>query len=226
MKTSQTILFAALLALACGAQAERRQQRGGGHEQAGVAGQFDYYTVALSWSPSYCATRQDTNQCASGRQLGFVLHGLWPQYVNGYPQNCSTAPLPADVRQKYAAIYPSPGLAGHEWSKHGTCSGLAPAAYFDLSRELKERITIPPAFQRPATPVRTSSAELVRAFKAANPAMPADSLLPFCGDGGRFLREVRACFDKGGRAQSCGAQEVKRSNKACGLASFLLPSVR
>jgi ribonuclease T2 len=227
VKLSQKILLAALLAVACGgAQAERRNQRGGTHEQSGVAGEFDYYAVALSWSPSYCATRRDAGQCASGRRLGFVLHGLWPQYVDGYPQNCSTAALPATVREKYAAIYPSPGLAKHEWSKHGTCSGLEPAAYFDLSHKLGKQINIPPAYQRPAAPVRASGGELVAAFRAANPAMPQNALLPFCGDGGRFLREVRACFDKGGRAQSCGAPEIRRSAKSCGQASFLLPSVR
>lgn len=227
VKTSQKILLLAMLALACdGAQAERRHQRGGEREQGGVAGEFDYYALSLSWSPSYCATRQDAGQCAGGRQLGFVLHGLWPQYVNGYPQNCATAPLPAAIRQRYAGIYPAPGLIGHEWSKHGSCSGLEPAAYFELSRKLGRQIAIPAPYQRPATPLRTSSADFVQAFRAANPAMPPNALLPFCADGGRFLREVRACFDKGGREQSCGVPEIKRSAKSCGQASFLLPSVR
>ncbi len=48
----------------------------------GEAGEFDYYAMALSWSPEHCAIKPaDRDQCS--RQLGFVLHGLWPQYQRG-----------------------------------------------------------------------------------------------------------------------------------------------
>ncbi len=226
MKVMQKIVILALMGFACAAQAERRPQRERAQTQDGEPGQFDYYAVALSWSPTFCAKRNDPGQCASGRQLGFVLHGLWPQYANGYPQSCSTAPLPAAVRAKYAPLFPSPGLIGHEWPKHGTCSGLEPAAYFELSAKLKGQVNIPPAYRQPGAPVRASNADFVQAFKAANPGLPANALLPFCSDGGRFLQEAHACFDKGGAAQSCGAKEIRRSAKSCGQDSFLMPSVR
>ena len=64
---------------------------------AAVAGQFDYYLLSLSWSPTYCLTHgTDRDQCGS-KGYGFVLHGLWPQYSGGgYPENCATdAPLDA-----------------------------------------------------------------------------------------------------------------------------------
>ncbi|MGI9404557.1 MAG: hypothetical protein ACR2OF_08650, partial [Hyphomicrobium sp.] len=54
--------------------------------QKHVAGEFDYYALVLSWSPTECLTstrgRSDA-QCArrDGKRYGFVLHGLWPQYV-------------------------------------------------------------------------------------------------------------------------------------------------
>ena len=48
---------------------------------------FDYYVLALSWSPGFCATHSRSLQC--GGDDGFVLHGLWPQYLNGgYPSDC------------------------------------------------------------------------------------------------------------------------------------------
>ena len=58
-------------------------------------GKFDYYALALSWSPTYCdgATRnQNDPQCnrAGGRPYAFVLHGLWPQHQKGWPENCAT----------------------------------------------------------------------------------------------------------------------------------------
>ena len=63
-------------------------------------GQFDFYVLALSWSPDYCASdgQDDFQQCSIGKKLGFVLHGLWPQYNQGYPSDCSTEKLPAAVK--------------------------------------------------------------------------------------------------------------------------------
>lgn len=189
-----------------------------------LPGQFDYYAVALSWSPSYCATHRDPVQCSRG--LGFVLHGLWPQHEAGYPQSCSRERLPESARNNYASLFPSPKLVGHEWDKHGTCSGLAPEAYFALSAKLKAQVVIPPAYQRPATPLRTSPDQFVQAFRAANPGMMANSVLPFCDAGGRFLREVHACFAKDGRYRSCSEGQVRRSYSSCRQESFLLQSVR
>ena len=62
-------------------------------------GLFDFYVLALSWSPEYCESSDapDPQQCSLGRRLGFVLHGLWPQYNKGYPSDCSTVKLPADA---------------------------------------------------------------------------------------------------------------------------------
>ncbi len=192
----------------------------------GVTGKFDYYAVALSWSPAYCADHADPDQCSIGRQLGFVLHGLWPQYEAGYPQNCSSERLPPQIRFQYESLYPSAKLAAHEWNKHGTCSGLDPAAYFTLSARLKNQLAIPLAYQRPLAPLRTSRAELIGSFKAANPGLAPDALLPYCGGSGRFLREIHVCYDKSGRSRSCSASAVKRSHNSCRQASFLVQNVR
>ncbi len=209
--------LAASLALPPSAQA-----RG---EQPGV---FDYYALSLSWSPDYCATKgkDDEDQCAAGRQLGFVLHGLWPQFVSGYPDTCSRMPLPAKVKEQYAPLFPSPRLIEHEWKKHGTCSGLTPAAYMALSAKLKQGLAIPAPYQKPAQPVRTTAAEFQQAFRAANPWLQNEAVLPFCSGSGRFLREVRVCYRKDGASLSCGAAEIRRSQTSCGQPSFLLQSVR
>ncbi|WP_426210722.1 ribonuclease T2 family protein [Massilia sp. TWP1-3-3] len=217
MTTSrQLLLITALCTAAAFAQAKP--------QRAAAPGQFDYYAVALSWSPSFCATHKDPGQC--GRGLGFVLHGLWPQFEKGYPQKCSIEKLPTAVRESYAAIYPSPKLIGHEWDEHGTCSGLDPAAYFKLSSSLKDKLAIPKPYQQPAAPVRATPDEFVQLFRAANPGMPVDSVLPFCGDGGRFLREVHACFTREGAARTCSNGEIKRSYNSCRQESFLLQSTR
>lgn len=217
MNRPASLIFIAALALAANAQAKKPR---------GEPGEFDYYAVALSWSPAYCSTRKDPAQCERPRPLGFVLHGLWPQYVNGFPQSCSKERLPGPVRTKYAPLFPNPKLAEHEWKKHGTCSGLDPAEYFALSAKLKDKVAIPAAFQTPDKPVRTTYAELARTFKAANPALAPDAVLPFCTGGGRFLREVRVCYTREGAFMSCAPSQVKLSRKSCGQESFLLQSIR
>lgn len=189
-----------------------------------VAGNFDFYTLAMSWSPSFCATNRDPHQC--GRGLGFVLHGLWPQYEKGYPSDCGTERLPEAIRQEYAPIFASPRLAAHEWRRHGTCSGLDPVTYFKLSAQMKGSLRIPAAYQRPVSPVRASPGELVQAFRAANPGMVVNAVLPFCRDGGRFLSEVQVCYNKAGRSRTCSEGQIKRSYSSCRQESFLLPSER
>lgn len=214
-----TLLLAALL---CGGAHAAK------NKSVGEPGEFDYYALALSWSPSYCATNggRDPNQCGSGRRLGFVLHGLWPQYEKGYPQSCSREPLPEHLRRKYEAIYPSPKLIGHEWKKHGTCSGLSAEQYLALSAKLKDGVVVPAAYRAPEQPVRVTAAQFQQAFRAANPRLAENAIVPFCGGAGRFLREIRVCYRKDGVSRSCGEAEIKGSQKSCGQPSFLLQSVR
>jgi ribonuclease T2 len=57
------------------------------------AGQFDYYVMALSWSPNWCELEGDakgSDQCAAHHDHGWILHGLWPQYHRGFPSYCRT----------------------------------------------------------------------------------------------------------------------------------------
>lgn len=217
----KTVAALLLATIACVANAGHRHDR-----SEGEPGRFDYYALALSWSPSFCATHDDPNQCAPGRQNGFVLHGLWPQYERGYPQSCSTEKLSRGDFARYAPLYPSPKLIGHEWSKHGTCSGLNANAYFALSSKLRDQLRIPAAYQRPAQPLRVSYGDFTAAFRSANPRMLDNAVLPFCAAGGRFLSEIHACYDKAGTSMACGAAEVRRSQNTCRQGSFLLQSVR
>ncbi len=221
MSRVRQIALISLLLLSCTAQAKPPKQGGSG--QPGV---FDYYALSLSWAPNFCASHSDPNECGPGKQFGFVVHGLWPQYAQGYPQSCSTQKITPEQQAKYGPVYASPGLITHEWAKHGTCSGLQPAEYFDLTAKLKQQIVIPDAYVRPTTPLRVSNADFAQAFKAANPGLADNGVLPFCSGGGRFLQETHICYDKSGKSQSCSPAEVKSSSKSCGQASFLLQNVK
>lgn len=193
-----------------------------------VPGKFDFYSLTLSWSPDYCAAKgsQDPQQCGEGKQLGFVLHGLWPQYDRGWPENCTNEAFDPSMRQKFPGLYPSAKLYTHEWKKHGTCSGLSQTGYHQLSSDLKAAVVIPDRYQQPSKPFRTTVSELKEDFVAANPDMSVDSVAPSCSGSGRFLQEVMVCRTKDGAAGTCSAEVLKKSQKSCGQADFLVRSVR
>lgn len=193
-----------------------------------VPGKFDYYVLALSWSPDYCAAKgaQDPQQCGAGRGLGFVLHGLWPQYNQGWPQNCTTESFDPKMMQQFPDLYPSKKLYTHEWEKHGTCAGLSQPQYHTLSQTLKSNVAIPAAYNQPAKPFRTTLANLKQDFIQANPGMAADGVAATCSGSGRFLQEVMVCHGKDGQPGTCSAEVLKKSSRSCGQPDLLVRSVR
>src|SRR5258708_9800518 len=89
----------------------------------GEPGQFDYYVLVLSWSPSFCAdsAERDPSRTARNPQCGprpfsFVVHGLWPQYERGFPEYCQIpAPrLNRTILPGMLALIPPPPFIFHE----------------------------------------------------------------------------------------------------------------
>lgn len=197
-------------------------------QPAGSAADFDFYVLALSWSPDYCATSgaDDPQQCSLGKRLGFVLHGLWPQYDQGYPANCSTQRLPAEVKAQFPNLYPSNKLYAHEWEKHGTCSGLEPEQYLALSKQVKESVRIPDDFRSPPEPFRITSQELKDKFTTANPGFDQAAFATYCSGSGRFLKELYVCFTIQGQPYRCSDEIQKKAEKSCGQPDFLVRNVR
>jgi ribonuclease T2 len=187
---------------------------------SGVAGRFDFYVLALSWSPGYCATDRhpDARQCAMSG-LGFVVHGLWPQYEHGYPDFCEAdgRRISARTIDSIADLMPSPGLARYEWKKHGQCSGLTPTAYFDLMRAARNKVRIPQRFRSRAMVQHVSPDELEGAFVAANPGLGKAGRAIACRRGS--LTEVRICLDKGLGFRTC--REV--DSDTCGSRTISVP---
>ncbi len=192
------------------------------------AADFDFYVLALSWSPDYCAAngKNDPQQCSTGRKLGFVLHGLWPQYNQGYPSSCSTEKLPPAVKVMFPALYPSPKLYDHEWEKHGTCSGLDPENYLRLSQQLKDAVIVPAVYRTPAQPLRTTAGRLKTDFVGANPSLDEAGLAVYCSGSGRFLKELYVCFSTAGRPAACSREIQSKAAKSCGQADFLVRNVK
>jgi ribonuclease T2 len=223
--------FTVLSVASTAALSQRNRYDDDDRNQRSRAGVFDYYVLALSWSPSYCADRRDSRpepQCDGSRPYAFVLHGLWPQHERGWPQDCESEDrgwVPGPVADRMLDIMPSKRLVFHEYRKHGTCSGLGVDGYFGLARKLYEKVKIPQRFVRLSDDRLTGSpGELVRDFMAANPELRPDMLVVQCGGAGNRLKEVRICFTKSGEFKSCGRNEDQR--RLCSADRMYVPPVR
>ena len=185
---------------------------------------FDFYVLALSWSPAYCQAEgagANQTQCASGRDLGFVVHGLWPQFESGYPEFCPTRQpdrVPSSLGGDYTDIVPSMGLIGHQWRKHGSCSGLSQKDYFQTLRAALDRITVPAAFAPGKLPAKVGAIEAEEAFTAANPGLKRDGIAIKCDRG--LLREVRICLTPSLEFRAC--REVDRAG--CKIDNLNVPA--
>ncbi len=201
-------------------------------QQRNVPGEFDYYALVLSWSPSYCSEARsgdDETQCnrRDGRRFNFILHGLWPQYNRGYPESCRTARrpfVPQPLIDSMLDIMPSQRLIIHEYRKHGTCSGLSPEDYFQTARSMIAAIRIPDKYQNPIEALFVSPDQLKADIVRANPDLAPDMIAVACGGAGNRLKEIRICFSKDGAPQSCGSNEDQR--RLCSSNRMFVPPVR
>lgn len=192
-----------------------------------VAGQFDFYVLSLSWSPTFCGARgndsRNDQQCGVTKPYRFIVHGLWPQYEKGFPDFCrSSEPdrVSNGVGRPMFDIMPSMGLIGHEWRKHGVCSGLPQKDYFDTIRAAYQKVQIPADLAAGTRDLTLSPDAIEQAFVAANPGMTPAGIATACE--GPKLEEVRICMTKDLAFRDC--PEVDRSG--CKLRQIDVPPAR
>jgi ribonuclease T2 len=184
--------------LAAGASAARRKR----------AASFDYYLMVLSWAPDFCAspgTSHDPAECAPGKRIGFVVHGLWQQAAAGRGPVCTAdgQKVPARIVDLMLTYMASKGLIQHEWNAHGSCSGLNLDDYFAAIRKARDAVAIPSAFRSPNGESTMTAAQIEAAFASANPSFPAQAFRATCSGGA--LRDVRVCFSKDLSPRACTA---------------------
>ena len=191
-------------------------------------GVFDYYVLVLSWMPSYCRDegrgRKD-GQCEASRPRAFLLHGLWPQYEEGWPEDCpisKRAWVPNRVIGEMRDIMPSKNLMIHEYRVHGTCSGLEPSQYFAVARELFERVGVPDRFLAPDAHRVLSPDDIEREFLAANPWLKAEMISVTCRK--QNLIDIRVCFGRDLFPRACGVNEDQK--RLCPVPEIGVPPVK
>lgn len=189
------------------------------------AGNFDYYVLSLSWSPTWCALEGDARQspeCDAENDFGWVLHGLWPQYENGWPSYCHTLrwnPSRAETAAM-ADIMGSSGSAWHQWKKHGRCSGLSATDYFDAARQAYGSVARPEVFQKLTRAVELPADVVEEAFLQSNPEMTAEMVIITCKS--HRIQEARICLTKDLTLRKCGGDVAR----VCSLTDALLDPVR
>jgi ribonuclease T2 len=172
---------------------------------------FDFYIFSMIYQPGFCYNK-DTTVWAGCTHTDkewtkeLTIHGLWPDYNDGtWPQFCSSEKFDpsviADLEDQMKILWPddynSPSnpfsktaFYEHEWSKHGTCSGLTQEVYFKTT--LASYVT-----PTPSTYIGDNYGSVVDAQDLILAFGGVDIAFPQCK--GKFLEEVRFCLgrDKG-----------------------------
>ncbi|OLP58522.1 hypothetical protein BJF93_16805 [Xaviernesmea oryzae] len=217
-----------LQAPASGKRAEQRVEERAAEPRRDLpaGGDFDFYVLALSWSPSWCLDNDPqakTGQCKQGMR-GLLVHGLWPQNDMGYPQFCASSEperVPEALgRQLFDIMPPALGLIGHQWRKHGSCTGLSQADYFATLRKAREKLRLPESLQPRASDRPDSAAALEEALTEANPGLTREAIALDC-DKSR-LEEIRICMTKDLGFRAC--PELDR--KGCRVPRLDVPAPR
>lgn len=176
----------------------------------GIAGRFDYYLLSLTWSPAFCETeagRHNPQQCGTGADYGFVVHGLWPQYAQGqWPQCCQAvdALRPSAVVDEASKVMIGSRLRQHEWDKHGSCVTSRQDEYFDRVNRAVAAFGLAPSL-RAGGVGRIRVSDLKR-----NWPVPPQSLTVTCT--GKRLAEIRLCLDKELAPTPCPSAVVRNDN--------------
>jgi ribonuclease T2 len=214
------LALAALTGLAGTASAQDRRQN--------APGEFDFYVLSLSWSPSFCEEASERGsggrsqvQCG-GRPFSFVVHGLWPQYEHGFPNYCQrpSPRLDRNIMSSMLDLMPAPGLIFNEWDKHGTCSGLSARAYFETIRKARSAVKIPEEYLELSAPKTVAPAEIEDAFIKVNPGLSSSAIAVTCDK--TRLGEVRICMSKDLQFRAC--EEIDR--RACRRDQVVMPPIR
>jgi ribonuclease T2 len=185
------------------------------------AASYDIYVLSLTWAPAFCELeRHDKEQCQDLDDRDYAahhltVHGLWPNYLgrNRGPQYCpsnacSDRPvctleaLPDDLEADLKKYMPGveDGLHTHEWQRHGACSGLDYAGYFqstvDLAKQFESGLFA--GFLQEYLGKRVDTSRLRKAFR--DQFGRDDALQITCArqGGDYYLEEVRTCWTRGG----------------------------
>ncbi|GLE01429.1 hypothetical protein PINS_up010259 [Pythium insidiosum] len=187
------------------------------HPSAPQAPAFDFYVLAVSWQPEFChGKEQEYPGCVKPRDFWrshFTLHGLWPERERGkHPGFCHGPAFdPAAVEEAVGLdvllqFWPNVKIAAgsadyvdfwrHEWTRHGTCSGLEQTTYFTRAVDIIRNGTLStPTLMQQNVGKSVSTADLRAAFKRDVDGDEDDNVVLKC-DHNNHLAQAFTCWAK------------------------------
>lgn len=183
----------------------------------------DYYALALSWSPAFCAgpaghAAASRFQCADNA-FAMVVHGLWGQSAQsrgaqGHPRHCARSLVDRDTVARTLCTMPGVQLIQGEWQKHGTCTDMDAPTYFARTRALWEGLHKPDIATLAGADGTLSAGAITRALVEANrPAgLFADAVAVQAGRGNTFA-EVLVCYDLAFHFTACHLNKADDSRR-------------
>jgi len=184
--------------------------------QAQAKKDFDFYVFASEWAGSVCTT----NSCTSAYDEGVVhdfwnIHGLWPSDGKMGVNYCSDekfnpsllSSIKSDLAGYWSGLYSSAdSFHGHEWEKHGTCSGMSQIDYFTTTIKLARELDVFGALQRhniiPGT--QTYSCDQVAKAIQQTYGITKFSL----SNPSKYLTELQLCVNKDFQVQDCPKAKI------------------
>ena len=175
------------------------------------------YTLALSWSPEFCRTREGRQkhalQCSGVTgTFGLIVHGLWPESGRTWPQWCPTSrkPKPRELRENIC-LTPSARLLTHGWAKHGSCMTSDPARYYKVTRILYRALKMPD-LDFLSHRERLTVGDVREAWLAANPGWRGKRIGIDVNERG-WLEELKLCYGKDFMPRHCPARQIGAQNE-------------
>lgn len=187
---------------------------------AGEAAEFSVFLLPMAWGPNFCKRHPRRDQCSTieesfaGHHL--TLHGLWPNYDDReaaaarslFPEYCGAYaacrrgggadchPTEGAIPTEFAEVAPGyfaeyRPLGDHEWPKHGSCTGLSDADYFEAALDTMMSV----GDRGTPAAIAENVGELVPLVDLQAAYAPEGSAVFGC-DGACNLSEVTTCWDK------------------------------
>eukprot|EP00581_Thalassiosira_minuscula_P014314 CAMPEP_0183726328 /NCGR_PEP_ID=MMETSP0737-20130205/23054_1 /TAXON_ID=385413 /ORGANISM="Thalassiosira miniscula, Strain CCMP1093" /LENGTH=321 /DNA_ID=CAMNT_0025957645 /DNA_START=123 /DNA_END=1088 /DNA_ORIENTATION=- len=174
---------------------------------------FDYYAYSMSYQPEFCRENNERFVGCSSFQEEWegqlTIHGLWPNRNDGtWPSTCTDEKLDVslmdeismELNERWPNVKSSTdskdhtAFWAHEWTKHGTCSGLSQHDYFQTALNLF--IPTPSiVLQNYGSVVPKKHLQQQFNEEEANDGADNDNMtILVCKYG--YLSEVRACYEK------------------------------
>ncbi len=203
--TWQTFAVIALFSLSVTSTLQARSH----HKKPQKHRSFSYYMLVLSYAPDFCAQPsgdKDARECGIGHHVGFVVHGLWPQgETTRGPENCgSSSRVSQDIVDATLSYIPTGSLIQHEWTAHGSCSGLTAEDYFALLRKARDSVKIPDDLNQPDQQLQLNPADFASKFASTNPSFRSEAFRISCYPS-KELQEMRICLNKDLSPRACGS---------------------